>query len=289
MSPPHPLNNLCRSLSSCFHLFCAGLVLSALFSSLALIHVFQRLMFRSNLSSLPSGLKYRQCSRRISHITTAISHEAHLRSWTLYRKRGFKKKFKKKNYDHISDYQSAASFLIIFQKHLKKKNKKKEKVTAPTTFISSHSCWTSCEFYGVDSNGALLVGRKRWRWWKTERWKEVESDGKVVDGKEERASEGNLQEKRRIFDDASFYIRRGSSCLSSVEDFQFGVEIWFFFFFPNVNRYGRACLKGCGMFLGWRGDERDEWTCAASSLLAGTETHLVHCVFLILKEVHWNV
>lgn len=68
---------------------------------------------------------------------------------------------------------------------------------------------------------------------KTERWKEVESDGKVVDGKEERASEGNLQEKRRFFYDASFYIRR-----KFMPQFCGGLSVWcralvflFFLFF----------------------------------------------------------
>lgn len=39
----------------------------------------------------------------------AISHRAHHRSWTLYRKEDLKRK----NIYHISDYEAAASILII--------------------------------------------------------------------------------------------------------------------------------------------------------------------------------
>lgn len=125
------------------------------------------------------GLKYQRCNtptkRRNSHLTTAISHQAHRWSWTLYRKEDFKKIF----ITTVTTQQPA--FLSFSEKRFKKKRPRWLLVTHPHIHIPTG--------HRVSFTGTLVERENKRRYegtrkdWRT--WMEME-----------RESEGNQQASR---------------------------------------------------------------------------------------------
>lgn len=164
--------------------------------------------------------------RRISHITTAISHEAHLWSWTLYRK---KRIWENIYNDHNSNYPAAASILMLFRKRKKKVkkiiNKKKDSYYIHIFTFPLVIMWnlqTLVELYRWQETDGAGGGIERWKKGRQSEVKDADGNGTCV---------GRKPAGEEMF---SFISTSGK---------EFMPQFISCCFFSAVSGYGRVCLR----------------------------------------------